>query len=109
MDNISNKYRPLVQKIESKGYKVVHLPAYPPELNPIKQFWAIVKGEMKRSRLMNEENLSSRIRDGSDNVLTSDLHAFCNHSKRQIINCYNMKPFQYSYFFQINIPLNHNL
>lgn len=94
MDNaFIHKYRPLAQKIESKGYKVVHLLAYLPEFNPIKQFWAIVKGDMKHSRLMNEENLSSRIRNSCDNVLTSDFYAFCNHSKRQIINCYNMKPF----------------
>ncbi|KAI9031955.1 hypothetical protein CLU79DRAFT_693845, partial [Phycomyces nitens] len=58
------------------------------ELSPIEQFWAIVKGKMKRDRLMNEENLSSRITDACNDILISDLSGFCNHSKRQIVNFY---------------------
>ncbi|KAG0735409.1 hypothetical protein G6F57_014291 [Rhizopus arrhizus] len=94
MDNASiHKSKPMLQKIESKGYKVMYLPPYSPELNPIEQFWAIVKGEMKRDRLMSEENLSSRIGDACNAVLISDLYSFCSHSKRQIIKCYNKTPF----------------
>lgn len=62
MGNASiHKSKPILRKIESKGYKVMYLPPYSPELNPIEQFWAMVKGKMKRDRLMSEENLSSRI------------------------------------------------
>lgn len=94
IDNASiHKFKPMIRNIESKGYKVMYLPPYLPELNPIEQFWAIVKGKMKRDRLMNEENLSSRIGDACNDVLISGLYAFCNHSKRQIINCYNKTPF----------------
>ncbi|KAG2201521.1 hypothetical protein INT46_002896 [Mucor plumbeus] len=95
MDNASiHKSKPIIRKIESKkGYKVMYLPPYSPELNPIHQFWAIVKEKIKRNRLMNEENLSSRIGDACNDVLTIDLYAFCNHSRRQIINCYNKTSF----------------
>ncbi|KAG1515216.1 hypothetical protein G6F52_009738 [Rhizopus delemar] len=86
MDNASiHKSKSMLRKIESKGYKVMYLPPYSPELNPIEQFWAIVKGKMKCDRLMSEENLSSRIGDACNDVLISDLYSFCSHSKRQII------------------------
>lgn len=94
MDNCSiHKSHPMFRKIESRGYRVVYLPPYSPELNPIEQFWAIVKGKMKRHRLMTEENLSSRIADACNDIHFSDLYGFCDHSKRQIINCYNKTPF----------------
>ncbi|ORE05187.1 hypothetical protein BCV72DRAFT_179587, partial [Rhizopus microsporus var. microsporus] len=39
MDNASiHKFKPKLRKIESKGYKVMCLPLYSPELNPIEQF-----------------------------------------------------------------------
>lgn len=94
LDNASiHKSKPMLRKIESKGYKVMYLPPYSPELNPIEQFWAVVKGKMKRDRLMNEENLSSRITDACNDISVSDLYGFCNHSKHQIINCYNKTQF----------------
>lgn len=90
MDNCNiHKSHPIMGKIESRGYRVMYLPPYSPELNPIEQFWALVKGKMKRHRLTDKENLSQRIADACENVLVSDLQGFCRHSKRQIINCYN--------------------
>jgi transposase len=89
MDNASiHKSKPMIRKIERRGYKVIYLPPYSPELNPIEQFWGVVKGKMKRDRLLAEENLSDRIADACNDVLISDLYGFCNHSKRQIIKCY---------------------
>ncbi|CEP17565.1 hypothetical protein [Parasitella parasitica] len=94
MDNTSiHKSKPIIRKIERRGYKVMYLPLYSPELNPIKQFWGVVKGEMKRDRLLVEENLSDRIADACNDVLISDLYGFCNHSKRQINRCYKKTPF----------------
>ncbi|CEP16735.1 hypothetical protein [Parasitella parasitica] len=43
-----HKSQPMIRKIESKGYHVMYLPPYSPELNPIEQFWAKVKGKMKK-------------------------------------------------------------
>jgi transposase len=89
MDNARiHKSKPMIQKIEARGYRVMYLPPYSPELNPIEQFWASVKGEM-----MKEETLSSRIGDACNDVRFSDLYSFCLHSKRQIINCYKRTPF----------------
>ena len=52
---------PMVRKIEARDYRVMYLPLYSPELNPIEQFWDSVKGKMKRQHLMKEVILSSRI------------------------------------------------
>lgn len=36
MDNCTiHKSRPMIRKIESRGYRVMYLPPYSPELNPI--------------------------------------------------------------------------
>lgn len=58
MDNCSiHKSKPMIRKIESRGHKTMYLPPYSPELNPIEQFWAIVKERLNRQRLMDEKNL----------------------------------------------------
>ncbi|CEI97644.1 hypothetical protein RMCBS344292_11774 [Rhizopus microsporus] len=94
MDNASiHKSKPMIRKVEARGYRVMYLSPYSPELNPIEQFWALVKGEMKRHRLMKEETLSSRIGGASNDVRFSDLYVFCLHSKRQSINCFKRTPF----------------
>jgi transposase len=36
----------------SRFNNCIYLPSYSPELNPIEQFWDIVKGKFKRSSLM---------------------------------------------------------
>lgn len=52
---LDNKSKLMIHKIESRGYRAMYLPPYSPELNPIEQFWAIIKGKIKRDRLMTEK------------------------------------------------------
>ncbi|KAG1052649.1 hypothetical protein G6F43_005221 [Rhizopus delemar] len=55
-DNASiHKSKPMIRRIESRGYRVMYLPPYLPELNSIEQFWVIVKGKIKRDRLVTEK------------------------------------------------------
>ncbi|RCH88390.1 hypothetical protein CU097_010924 [Rhizopus azygosporus] len=82
-----HKSKPMIRKIEVRDYRVMYLPPYSPELNPIEQSWVSVKGKM-----MKEETLSSRNGDAYNDVRFSDLYSFCLHSKRQIINCYKRTP-----------------
>ncbi|KAI9481284.1 MAG: hypothetical protein EXX96DRAFT_480858, partial [Benjaminiella poitrasii] len=58
------------------------------ELNPIEQFWASVRGKMKRHCLIKEDTLSSRIGKAYNDVRISDLYNFRDQSKRHIIKCY---------------------
>jgi transposase len=88
MDNCTiHKSHPIIRKIEGRGYRVMYLPPYSPELNAIENFWAIVKRKMKRENLMTEETLSQRIADACNNVRVSDLRGFRGHSKRHITYC----------------------
>ena len=63
-----HKSKPTIRKIEVRDYRVMYLLPYSPELNPIEQFWSLVKGKMKRYCLIKEETLSSRIAAGCNNV-----------------------------------------
>lgn len=35
------------EMIVARGYRSIYLPPYSPELNPIEQFWSIVKNKVK--------------------------------------------------------------
>jgi transposase len=78
--------------IEKRGYKPVYLPPYSPELNPIEQFWAILKGKVKRSKFTNTDSLTSRIIEAIENVPAEHLHNFVQHSVNQFENCLNKLP-----------------
>lgn len=58
MDKCSlRKSLPMVRKIERRGYKLMYLSSFLPELNSIEQFLAI----FKRDILLTEEKMSDRI------------------------------------------------
>lgn len=44
--NVPEIINPMIKK---RGYTPVYLPACSSELNPIEQFWAVLKGKVKRS------------------------------------------------------------
>lgn len=91
-----HKSQPVIRKTESRGYRAMCLFLYSPELNPIEQFCALVKGKkkkMKHHRLMIEENPSQKIAEACNDVRFSDLQEFCGNFKHQIIDCYNKTNF----------------
>lgn len=50
MDNASfHKSDKTQQIIEQYGHRLLFLPAYSPDLNPIEQYWAIIKAKIKKS------------------------------------------------------------
>ncbi|KAG1038190.1 hypothetical protein G6F43_012730 [Rhizopus delemar] len=52
----------------NRDYKCVFLPPYSPELNPIEQFWALVKHKVRREKLQDTETLQDRIIDAANEV-----------------------------------------
>lgn len=66
--------------IVRRDYGCVYLPPYSPELNPIEQFWSVVKSKLKREKLLDNETLTSRISEACNRVLLSDLKGFCRNS-----------------------------
>jgi hypothetical protein len=77
--------------IERRGYGCIYLPSYSPELNPIEQFWSVCKSKVKKHRLLDEETLTTRIRDASNQVLISDLQGFCRSSMSRFQDCLDCK------------------
>jgi len=92
MDNAPiHKNADIEKEINRRGYGCVYLPPYSPELNPIKQFWSVCKSKMKREELLQEETLSSRIRDACNSILLSDLKGFCRYSMTRFEDCLNRR------------------
>ncbi|GAA5809628.1 hypothetical protein MFLAVUS_003040 [Mucor flavus] len=72
----------------NKDYKCVYLPPYSPELNPIEQFWAIVK----RNQLTEPETLAQRVTEACNDVPLSHLVNIIQHSKNHFQNYLNKVP-----------------
>lgn len=71
--------------IESRGYKCVYLP----ELNPIEQFWAVVKSKVRRSQFGNTEDLNTRISEAYNTIPFKHLRRFVIHSFQTFERCLN--------------------
>ncbi|CEP07372.1 hypothetical protein [Parasitella parasitica] len=78
--------------VVSGGYRCAYLPSYSPELNPIEQFWASVKGKIRRHKLLDAETLSSTITETCQQVKTKDLEGFIGYSASRIVDCVNRNP-----------------
>ncbi|KAI9472486.1 MAG: hypothetical protein EXX96DRAFT_463277, partial [Benjaminiella poitrasii] len=60
------------------------------ELNPLEQFWLVVKNKQNpEKRLQVTESLQSRIVSAANKVLIQHLENIIKHSKNQFINCLN--------------------
>ncbi|KAI8879654.1 hypothetical protein K501DRAFT_193132, partial [Backusella circina FSU 941] len=66
-----------------------YLPPYPPKLNPIEQFWAILKGKGKFNNIKDVETLTTRIIKGIEAVTVEHLRNIIQHFVNQFDNCRN--------------------
>jgi transposase len=73
--------------ITERGYKCVYLPPYSPELNPIENFWSIVKKKVKRSSFEIFDDLATRISEAYNAVPPNHLRAFVQHSANTFKKC----------------------
>lgn len=78
--------------VAKRGYRCVYLPPYTPELNPIEQFWSVVKSKLKTEKLLLTETLTSRISAACNDVLYSDLRGFCHYSHEKWQVCFDKQP-----------------
>lgn len=69
----------IYELILRRGYRCVYLP-YSPELNPIEQFWSVVKNKVRRSEFADKEDLRTRITEACDSVPIKHLQVFVQHS-----------------------------
>jgi transposase len=68
--------------IEKHVYKCIYLPSYSPELNPIEQFWSVVKSSVKRECILKKYTIPQMIADASNQVAQSSFEEFASYSTR---------------------------
>ncbi|KAG2208751.1 hypothetical protein INT47_007850 [Mucor saturninus] len=93
MDNVPiHKNVDIERYIVNCGYGCVYLPPYSPEVNPIEQFWSVVKSKLKREKLLEKETLTTRISGACNSILFSDLQGFCRYSDSKWQVCRDRLP-----------------
>ena len=77
MDNLtSHKVAGVVDPIVAVGAKVVYLPPYSPDFNPIEMMWSKIKAYLRKVKARTKELLEEAIAEALDCVTTSDILAW---------------------------------
>lgn len=82
----------IAKYVESRGYRCAYLPPYSPELNPIEQFWSVVKSKVKRNKFLEKETLMTRISKASNSLRLNDFQGIVRHSYKCLDKCRNSQP-----------------
>jgi transposase len=86
MDNLSSHKSPRIRKtIEARGAKLIYLPPYSPDLNPIEMIFAKIKQALRGLALRTQDALWSSMQSVLDRVTPSDAancFAHCGYSLR---------------------------
>lgn len=80
MDNLaSHKLKAVIQAIEAVGARVLFLPPYSPEFNPIEMCWSKVKEYLRSQAARTSKALDDAIARGLEMVTLSDLYGWFKH------------------------------
>lgn len=83
MDNASvHKVKGVKELIEKVGAKVIYLPPYSPELNPIELAWNTIKQFLRKQQARTVDNLYQAYADALKAISTIDSKLFINHSMK---------------------------
>lgn len=92
MDNASfHRNRDVRKLIELRGYKCLYLPPYSPELNPIEQFWYILKSKIKKVDLA-AEKFPDLLQKATLAIPEEDFTNIIQHSINQFQRCRDKDP-----------------
>ena len=72
----------IAKYVKSRGYRFAYLSSYSPELNPIEQFWSVVKSKVKHNKFLEKETLMTRISEASNSLKLSDFKGIVRHSHK---------------------------
>jgi len=77
MDNLtSHKVKGVVEPIVAAGAKVVYLPPYSPDLNPIEMMWSKIKAYLRKVKARTKELLEKAIAEALERITASDILAW---------------------------------
>ena len=80
LDNLSAHKNARVQAlIEARGARVVFLPPYSPDFNPIELCWAKVKSALRSAKARTPEVLLAAITEAFATISRQDIHAWFAH------------------------------
>lgn len=80
MDNVQTHKATEVQvAIEAAGARLLFLPPYSPDLNPIEQCWAKIKHYLRSVGARTTESLARALKEAFDIITLADLHGWFNY------------------------------
>jgi len=82
MDNLAtHKVIGVSQAIEAVGARLLYLPPYSPDFNPIENLWSKVKGILRRAAPRNQDQLFNAARMAFKEISIADCHGFFLHAQ----------------------------
>lgn len=80
MDNVSfHKMNSIIELIERAGVRVVFLPPYSPELNPIENMWSKLKSYIKKQKVKTFEQFEKCVKSGFNKITEYDCESWFEH------------------------------
>ena len=77
MDNLlAHKVAGIKELIESRGAKLIYLPPYSPDLNPIEKCWSKIKTFLRRAKARTREELEKALREALLQVTEADAQGW---------------------------------
>lgn len=74
MDNLkAHKAQGIKEAIEATGAKLLYLPPYSPDFNPIEKMWSKIKAYLRKVKARNQKDLDKIISDAFLSVTKSDI------------------------------------
>jgi transposase len=85
MDNLAaHKVKKVRGLIEAAGARVLFIPPYSPDLNPIEECWSKVKANLRRIEARNIVDLRKAIATSADLVTAQDAAGWISHAGYQL-------------------------
>ena len=85
MDNLrAHRNAAAVAAITATGAKVLFLPPYSPDLNPIEACWSKIKAFLRKARARTMEALLLAVEVATDMVTVADAHGWLTHAGYQL-------------------------
>ena len=80
MDNLSvHKVKDILKPVYDKGARVIFLPPYSPDLNPIERAWSKMKSILRKIKARTVDDLKKAVKIALDELTESDTLAWFNH------------------------------
>ena len=80
MDNLSaHKVQAVREQIEARGARLIYLPAYSPDFNPIDQAWSKIKQWLRSAKARTAEALERAIAEALAAVTAENALAWFSH------------------------------